>query len=96
MGMPRSARVVYKRQGNPADLPDRLVSSRKRDRTDASVSGKSAEVSGKELAAPDGAVCPQTGAVPDDPEARPAQIVSRHAGRHVRPVVLDLEKRNVI
>ncbi len=46
-------------------------------------------VSDEEFAAPDSAVRSQSGAVPDDPEAGIGKVVVRHAGDHVRPVVLE-------
>ena len=53
-------------------------------------------ISGEKFSAPYISVGSQSGAVPDDSEAWPVQIIVRHAGRHMRPVVLYLQKRHMV
>ena len=96
MGKVPDPRICCERERDPADLPDRAVAAGQKYRADRAGTLKVFVITDKKFSALYRSVNSQTGAVPDDPEARPAQIIIRHAGSHVRPVVLDLEKRNVI
>ena len=86
--------VVYQCKGNPSNLVYGPVSAGKCDRADGAGPPERCGVSDEEFAAPDGAVRSQSGAVPDDPEAGAGQVVVRHTGNHVRPVVLNLHERD--
>ena len=85
--------VQGQRQPGAADLAHRRVAPGQRDGPDGPHPHKPAVAAAQKLAAPDGTVRPQAGAVPHDAEGGAFQPVVRHAGGHVGPVVLHLQQR---